>query len=90
MKNTKLTTEEKEIILADEKGLLKSAPNLPLLKIKYAKIARNTLKKNKVITIRLAEKDLLAVKARAAEEGIPYQTLLSSFVHKTFNTSSDA
>jgi predicted DNA binding CopG/RHH family protein len=82
MKTLKLTKEEKNVILADEKGLLKNASNLKELKSRYAKIAKNTLKKNKSITIRLAERDLQRIKAKAAEEGVPYQTLITSILHK--------
>lgn len=85
MKNVKdiqLTKEEKEIMHADEQGLLKPLPNLEEEKERAAKIARNTLKKNKAITIRLAERDLMKLKAKAIEEGIPYQTLITSILHK--------
>ena len=44
--------------------------------------ARNTLLKNKTISIRISERDLLRLKARAAEEGLPYQTLITSTLHK--------
>ena len=82
MKNIKFTKEEKEIIMADDKGLLRNARNIKSLRERYAKMAHNTLKKNKSITIRLAEKDLLKVKAKAIEEGVPYQTFITSIIHK--------
>jgi predicted DNA binding CopG/RHH family protein len=44
--------------------------------------ARNTLKKTRNINIRLTERDLHKLKVRAAEEGIPYQTLAASILHK--------
>ncbi len=82
MKKIVLTKEEKEIISLDQKGLLKSVSNLDFYKEKYSKIARNTLRKNKSITIRLAERDLQKIKTKAAEEGMPYQTLVTSIIHK--------
>lgn len=82
MKNTKLTKEEKEINKAYEDGLFQSVPNLSEEKKKYQVIAKNTLKKNKSITIRLAERDILKIKAKALEEGLPYQTLITSIIHK--------
>jgi len=51
--------------------------------LKKAKIAaRNTLAKNARVNIRMNQNDLLGLKAKAAAEGIPYQTLLSCLVHK--------
>jgi predicted DNA binding CopG/RHH family protein len=82
MKNIKLTKEEREIVKASELGVFKSILNLKKEKEKYSKIAQNTLRKNKSITIRLAERDLLKIKSKAAEEGLPYQTLITSVIHK--------
>lgn len=82
MKKVKLTKEEKDILNSYENDEFESVPNLSKEKNKYAIIARNTLKKNKSITIRLAERDIQKIKAKAAEEGIPYQTLITSIIHK--------
>jgi predicted DNA binding CopG/RHH family protein len=82
MVSIKLTKEEKDIIMADEKDLLKRKSNIKNLRQKYSQIAKNTLRKNKSITIRLAEKDLQKVKAKAIAEGMPYQTLITSIIHK--------
>ena len=82
MKKNNITKEEKKIIALDQKGELKSISSLQKAKEKYSQIAKNTLRKNKSITIRLAERDLQKVKAKAAEEGIPYQTLVTSIIHK--------
>jgi predicted DNA binding CopG/RHH family protein len=49
---------------------------------KLRQYARNTLQKNKRINIRLSERDLLGIQAKAVEEGLPYQTLISSILHK--------
>jgi len=51
-------------------------------KLEWAAIARNTLAKNKTITVRLSERTLLRLKAAAAREGLPYQTLVASLIHK--------
>ncbi|MEA1911816.1 MAG: hypothetical protein U9N32_09120 [Spirochaetota bacterium] len=50
--------------------------------IDYQTIARNTMKKNRKINIRISENDLSALQRRAAREGIPYQTLIGSVLHK--------
>ena len=44
--------------------------------------ARNTMRKSKTVTLRFTPNDLLAIKAKAADEGMPYQTLISSVMHK--------
>jgi predicted DNA binding CopG/RHH family protein len=49
--------------------------------------ARNTLKKDKRINLRLSQKDYHQIQVKAIEEGIPYQTLISSLVHKYLNGS---
>jgi len=47
-----------------------------------ARAARNTLRKTERTNIRLTESDLLAIKQRAAREGVPYQTLIASVIHR--------
>lgn len=44
--------------------------------------AKKSTLKNKRINIRLTEKDFKDIQAKAMEEGIPYQTLISSIIHK--------
>lgn len=82
MKNFKLTKEEKQILKDFESGKFESAPNLKPEVKKYQKYADATLKKTKNINIRLAEKDLVKIKSKAIESGLPYQTLLSSLIHQ--------
>lgn len=69
---------EKEILELYENGRLK--PNKS--QTDYQTIAKNTLKKNRKINIRISENDLSALQRRAAREGIPYQTLIGSVLHK--------
>jgi predicted DNA binding CopG/RHH family protein len=45
-------------------------------------IAKNTLRKDQRMNIRISKADLNRIKAKAAEEGIPYQTLVASIIHK--------
>ena len=56
-------------------------------KEKAISAARNTLKKDKRINLRLTQKDYHQVQIKTIEEGIPYQTLISSIVHKYLNDS---
>ena len=54
---------------------------------KAIEAARNTLTKDKIINLRLSQKDYHQIQIKAIEEGIPYQTLISSIVHKYLNGS---
>lgn len=77
-----LSKEEKEILDAIEEGRWEVVrPTREELR-HYAEIARNTLRKSKRVNIRLSEADLDEIKSRAAREGIPYQTLITSLIHK--------
>ncbi len=49
---------------------------------RYSKLFADARKKTEQISIRITKQDLLRLKARAAEEGVPYQTLLTSIIHK--------
>lgn len=85
MKYYELTKEEQELLDAFENGEFKSMPNLEEEKKRFQQIARNTLNKLRNINIRLSEKDLIKLKRKAAEDGIPYQTLASSILHRFAN-----
>lgn len=78
----KITKEETGILRAAEAGEFVPVKNKKRSIEKYSRIAKLTMKKNKVITIRISEIDLTKLKAKAAEEGLPYQTLISSSLHK--------
>ena len=78
----KLDAEEKEILEAFEKGELKRARNAKKEIEKHKEIAKVTFKKDARINIRLSSKDLRTLQAIALKEGIPYQTLVSSVLHK--------
>ena len=81
MNKPKLNEEEKEILKAFESGELKS--NLTDKRKKEIEAAAEaTFKKDKRINIRISGRDLGAIQRRALEEGIPYQTLVSSVLHK--------
>ena len=81
MSKVKLDTEEKEILHDFEAGEFESVLT-PQRKKQLAKAAQETFKKDKRINIRISSRDLEALQRRALEEGIPYQTLVSSILHK--------
>ena len=82
MKYFELDKEEQEILESVEKGEWKPVKNLAKEKKRLIQIAKNTLNKNRNINIRLSERDLQKLKAKAAREGIPYQTLAASVIHR--------
>lgn len=51
-------------------------------KKQYEEYARYSLSKRKRINIRMSERDLKKIQAKAIEEGIPYQSLISMLIHK--------
>jgi predicted DNA binding CopG/RHH family protein len=72
---------DKEILGAYEKGQLKSvATKAELAKLKAA--ARTTAVKDRRVNIRLSSSDLQDVQVKAMQEGVPYQTLIASVLHK--------
>jgi predicted DNA binding CopG/RHH family protein len=82
MKKIVLDAEEKDILDSYERGEWKPVKNLKAEINKLREYARNTLQKDKRINIRMSSKDLDQVQVIAAQEGIPYQTLISSIIHK--------
>jgi predicted DNA binding CopG/RHH family protein len=82
MKKLVLDNEEKEILESYERGEWVPVKTPQKEKMKLRKYARNTLQKDKRINIRMSSKDLDQVQVIAVQEGIPYQTLVSSIIHK--------
>lgn len=78
----KLDRYEKKILSAYERGVLKSVVTSEVSLRRYREYARATLAKNRRVNIRMSVLDLADIQARAAEEGIPYQTLMASVLHK--------
>lgn len=77
-----LDHEEKALLSSFESGEWKSVGDLPQQKITAIKAAQNFLKKDARINIRISSNDLKHLKEKAAFEGIPYQTLVASILHK--------
>jgi predicted DNA binding CopG/RHH family protein len=73
--------DEREAIEALNRGEYVSASDLPARKKALKQAAENTLKR-KPVTLRLLENDISDLKVQAIEDGLPYQTLLSSIIHK--------
>ncbi len=82
MKRYRLSREEREILNAIESGRWEAVNPKRSELNRFAEIARNTLRKDQRMNIRISKADLNRIKAKAAEEGIPYQTLVASIIHK--------
>ena len=82
MRNYKLNKEEQELLTSVEKGEWAPVKNMKAMIDKYAEYAKNTLKKDQRISIRISKQDLIGIQSKAVDEGIPYQTLVTSVVHK--------
>ena len=74
--------EESELMNSIENDEWKSVRNKKELIEKLQVAAKNTMLKDQRMNIRIAKKDLEGLKTKAMEEGIPYQTLVSSILHK--------
>ena len=82
MKKILFDEEEKDILESYERGEWRPIKNPKVEMKKLREYARNTLQKDKRINIRMSSKDLDQVQVIAAQEGIPYQTMISSIIHK--------
>jgi predicted DNA binding CopG/RHH family protein len=73
---------EQEILASFERGEWKPVRNQKGEIARFKAAAEATLLKNKRVNIRISSQDLEGLQARAAEEGVSYQTLMSSVLHK--------
>jgi predicted DNA binding CopG/RHH family protein len=78
----KLDRKEKEILDSVDRDEWETVEQFRKESRRFRNYASATFKKDKRINIRISGKDLLAIQKRALEEGIPYQTLISSLLHK--------
>jgi len=81
----KLKKEEKEILDSVERGEWKQVPNFKREAKRFQESAKATLRKDKRVNIRMTERDLVYFQKKAVEEGLPYQTFISSVLHKYIN-----
>ena len=79
---SKLNREEREILEAFERGELERSAKLDAIRKGHREAAEATFRKDARINIRLSSRDLRALQSRALREGIPYQTLVASVLHK--------
>ena len=80
-----MNKKEKSILESVEKGEWKSVRGAKGKIKKYQEYAKATFRKDKRVNIRISEKDLVGLQKKAVEEGLPYQTMISSILHKYIN-----
>ena len=78
----KLSKDEKELLDSVERGEWKTIPDFKKEARRYQEYAKATFRKDRRVNIRISEKDLVNIQKRTLQEGIPYQTLMSSVLHK--------
>lgn len=76
----KMNREEKQIVKSYEKGEFK--PVASAVRKRHLEALKNARGKDTSMTIRINSNDLLSLKKRAEKEGLPYQTLVTSVLHK--------
>jgi len=81
MSKLELNREERQILKDFEEGKFKSVLTTKRKEMLQA-TAEETFRKDTRINIRISSRDLESLQRRALEEGIPYQTLISSVLHK--------
>ena len=77
----KLTKEEQDLVHSIERGEWRATTGKAELR-KYKQAARQMIRKNARLNIRISSQDLKGLQKRAMEEGLPYQTFVSSLLHK--------
>lgn len=84
MKKKEMRFDEEELSILDdfERGEFESIQNFRHEKQVLEDAANNTLQKDRRINIRISSRDLEKIQARAAKEGMPYQTYIASTLHK--------
>lgn len=81
----KLTKEEQTILASVEAGEWDSVSKIREEITEYQAAAHLSQRKDKRVNIRMTERDLVRFKRKAVEEGLPYQSLISSILHKYIN-----
>jgi predicted DNA binding CopG/RHH family protein len=87
-KKTMLDKDEDELIAAYERGAFRPVKNQERARQEAMEAARRYTRKDARINIRLSTADLEMLKRRAAEEGLPYQSLIASILHKYVSRSA--
>lgn len=79
---TRLTKEERGIVEAFDRDELRSPPNKAAMLKQHREYAAATFRKDERVNVRISSRDLDALRKRALSEGMPYQTLIASVLHR--------
>ena len=82
MQKAKLDKEEQDILDSFERGEWRPVANRSREIARHVRYARNTLAKDRRVNIRISSKDLEEIQVLAVEDGMPYQTLMASVLHR--------
>ena len=82
MGKVRLNREEVDLLDSYEAGEWRTIEGWESEAQRYEEAARATFKKDRRVNIRISSRDLEEIQKRALEEGIPYQTLMASILHK--------
>ena len=82
MRDPKLTEQERQLLGSVESDEWQTVAEAGAELDRYRSGARATFRKDKRLNLRISERDLIKLHERALEEGLPYQTLVSSVLHK--------
>ena len=82
MKKTKLDPEEQDILDSFERGEWKPVAGQSREIASHMQYAKNTLAKDQRVNIRISSRDLEQLQTIAVEDGLPYQTLMASVLHR--------
>ena len=82
MSSEKLDKDEAELLASYDAGEWHSVAEVQSETARYREAARATFRKDRRVNIRISSKDLIGLQKRAIVEGIPYQTLIASVLHK--------
>ena len=80
-----LPLEEQKLLDSVENGEWEQIDDFNNEAQRYKQIGKDTVRKDKRVNIRMTERDLMRLQKRAMREGLPYQTLISSILHKYIN-----
>lgn len=79
---TKLDPKERKLLESVDRGEWRSVARLESVRKRYQRYATATFKKDRRVNIRISSNDFVEIQKRALEEGLPYQTLIASLLHR--------
>jgi len=82
MRKSKINKAEQDLLESFERGEWDSVKNIAEERLRFQQYADATFRKDSRVNIRISARDLDQIRKKAMEEGLPYQTLIASVLHK--------